>query len=75
MQKYLPLLVAVFLGGFVGAVIGGFTSFFALLSLRQSGILDMKELTVWSDFLFLALGVLLGGSLVGTLTWRSLQKD
>lgn len=75
MQKYLPLLVAVFLGAFVGAVIGGFTSFFALLSLRQSGILEMKELAMWPDFLVLALGVLLGGSLVGTLTWHSIQKD
>jgi hypothetical protein len=75
MQKYLPLLVAVILGAFVGAVIGGFTSFFAVLSLHSSGFLEMKELVVWPDFLIIALGVLLGGSLVGILIWRSIHKD
>jgi H+/Cl- antiporter ClcA len=75
MQKYLLLLIATLLGAFIGAVIGGFTSFFAVLTLRQSGLLDMNELAIWPDYLILTLGVLLGGAFVGTLIWRSFQKD
>jgi predicted lysophospholipase L1 biosynthesis ABC-type transport system permease subunit len=75
MKRYLLLLVAILLGALVGAVIGGFTSFFAVLSLRQSGLLEMKELAVWPDFLVLAFGVLLGGAIVGALTWRSIHED
>jgi H+/Cl- antiporter ClcA len=75
MQRYLLLLIATLLGAFIGAVIGGFTSFFAVLTLHQSGLLDMNELAIWPDYLILTLGVLLGGAFVGTLIWRSFQKD
>ena len=75
MQKYLLLLIATLLGAFIGAVIGGFTSFFAVLTLHQSGLLDMNELAIWPDYLILTLGVLLGGAFVGTLIWRSFQKN
>ncbi|HCB50095.1 MAG TPA: hypothetical protein DEP47_11360 [Chloroflexi bacterium] len=75
MQRYLLLLIATLLGAFIGAVIGGFTSLFAVLTLRQSGLLDMNELAIWPDYLILTLGVLLGGAFVGTLIWRSFQKD
>jgi H+/Cl- antiporter ClcA len=75
MQRYLLLLIATLLGAFIGSVIGGFTSFFAVLTLRQSGLLDMNELAIWPDYLILTLGVLLGGAFVGTLIWRSFQKD
>jgi H+/Cl- antiporter ClcA len=75
MQRYLLLLIATLLGAFIGAVIGGFTGFFAVLTLRQSGLLDMNELAIWPDYLILTLGVLLGGAFVGTLIWRSFQKD
>ena len=75
MQRYLLLVVATLVGAFIGAVIGGFTSFFAVLSLHQSGLLDMKELAIWPDYLFLTFGVLLGGAFVGTLIWRNIKKD
>ncbi len=75
MQRYLLLLIATLLGAFIGAVIGGFTSFFAVLTLHQSGLLDMNELAIWPDYLILTLGVLLGGAFVGTIIWRSFQKD
>lgn len=75
MQRYLLLLVATLLGAFVGSVVGGFTSFFAILSLHQSGLLDLNEFAMWPDYLVMMLGVLLGGVFVGMLTWRSFQKD
>lgn len=75
MKRYLLFSVAILLGAFVGAAIGGFTSFFAVISLHQSGLLEMKELAVWPDFLVIGFGVLLGGVIVGTMTWRSIQED
>lgn len=75
MGKYITLVLASILAVILGGVIGGFTCFFALLSLRQSGLLPVEEMSLWPDYIVMILGVLISGIGTGVFTWHNLQKE
>jgi len=65
----------VMLGVLVGAVSGGFISFFAILSLRLAGIIEMQEFATMPDYFVLVLCIVAGAIYGGTVVWRGLQGE